>query len=153
MKAVAAMDLNRTIGLRGSLPWPPIKEDFQFFKKKTLEGGKLLMGRETFKVVGALPKRFTYVLTKDPVLLALPPFASYQYVGLDFFNNSAFDDVWVCGGAKTYKQLLPRCNEVFITHVLDEYAGDSYMPDFEDQFGNSEIIQETKKFWIVRYWR
>ncbi len=152
MKAIAAMDLNRVIGNKGQIPWH-FPEDFKWFKQKTLESGKMVMGRETFKSVGALPKRFTYVLTNDPVLLALPPFTAYQYVGLDFFNNSSFDDLWVCGGAAIYKLLLPRCSEVFMTHVLDSYEGDVQMPDFEDSFQHSEIVRETKDFWIVRYWK
>lgn len=147
------MDPNRVIGFRGKLPWPPMKEDFQFFKKQTLQGGKLVMGRDTFQSVGVLKDRFTYVLTNDAKLLALPPLGSYQYVNASFFNNDSFDDLWVCGGTKTYKLLLPRCTEIFMTHVIDDYEGDTYMPEFEDHFLNSEIIKETRDFWIVRYWK
>ena len=151
MKAIAAMDINRGIGFHGKLPWPPIKEDFQFFKQKTMETGKLIMGNETFKSVGPLKGRFTYVLTKDPNLLALPMGAFYQYVSLEMLKDLPTNDMWLCGGVKAYTLLLPYCTEVYVTHVLEEYEGDAYMPYFEDNFPNQEVIQETKDFWIVKY--
>ena len=57
MKAIAAMDPYRVIGYKGQLPWH-FPEDFKFFKQKTLEGGKLVMGRDTFISVGTLKNRF-----------------------------------------------------------------------------------------------
>ena len=153
MKAIAAMDPHRVIGYKGKLPWPIIKGDLQFFKQKTMETKKIVMGRDTFRSVGALKDRFTYVLTTDHKLLELPPFSAYRYVNMEFFNNDSFDDLWVCGGAKIYQLLLPRCDEVFITHIIDDYEGDTYMPTFEDHFTRSEIVREGRNHWIVRYWR
>jgi len=150
MKAIAAMDLNRGIGFRGNLPWH-LPADFKWFKQKTLETKKLVMGRETFKSVGPLKNRFTYVLTKDHTLLSLPPFSSYQYVTFDMLLGLRSDDMWLCGGVKAYTLLLPWCREVFVTHVLNEYNVDAYMPPFEHMFQNQEIITETKDFWIVKY--
>ena len=153
MKAIAAMDVNRGIGFRGKLPWPSIKEDFRFFKQKTLETGKLVMGRETFKSVGVLKDRFTYVITHDPILLSMPPFASYQYVTLTTLQDIGMDGMWLCGGTKAYMSLLPLCTDVYVTHILNEYEADSYMPMFEDKFTNQEVVMEHKEFWIVRYWK
>jgi dihydrofolate reductase len=153
MKAIAAMDSNRGIGFEGKLPWTPIKEDFKWFRQKTLETRQLAMGRNTFQAVGVLKERFTYVITRDKKLLELPPFVSYRYVNEEFFNNGTFDDIWVCGGAQIYKMLLPRCTEVFVTHVMGHYKADTYMPDFEDHFPQTEIVREDKEFWIARYWK
>ena len=152
MKAIAAMDPNRVIGYKGKIPWH-LPEDFKWFKQKTLESRQMVMGRDTFQSVGALPNRFTYVLTTDHTLLALPPLAQYRYVTPDFFNNESYDDLWVCGGTKTYQLLLPRCTEVYMTHVLDTYEGDAYMPEFEDHFPDQEIIKEERDFWVVKYSR
>jgi dihydrofolate reductase len=154
MRAIAAMDLDRGIGIKNQLPWN-LPEDFKWFRQKTLEGGKLLMGRDTFRSVGVLPKRFTYVLTNHTTLNKMPPFGNYQYVDMEFVRKNLINDdnVWLCGGTKTYAQLLKDCSEVFITIVLNQYECDSYLPEFEGFFGNSEIIQETEKFWIVRYWK
>lgn len=153
MKALAAMDLNRTIGCNGKLPWKPIKEDFKWFKRKTQESGKMVMGKTTFQEVGSLPNRFTYVLTNSPELLAVPPFKTYQYISLKDLLALNDDTIFVCGGAQVYQQLLPHCDEVFLTIVLNEYEGDVFMPEFESMFKNSEILWEGKEFWIVRYWK
>jgi dihydrofolate reductase len=150
MKAIVAMDLNRGMGFHGKLPWH-LPEDFKWFKQKTLETKKLVMGRDTFQSVGTLKDRFTYVLTSDPTLIALPPFATYRYVNPDFFKTEVHCDMWLCGGAKTYKLLLPYCIEVYVTHVLNEYEVDTYMPPFEETFAIQEILLETKDFWIVKY--
>jgi dihydrofolate reductase len=150
MKAIAAMDINRGMGFRGKLPWR-LPADFKWFKQKTLETKKLVMGRDTFQTVGTLKDRFTYVLTSDAKLIGLPSFSNYRYVGSDFFETESHDDMWLCGGAKTYTWLLPYCTEVYVTHVLDEYESDTYMPLFEKRFINQEIILETKDFWIVKY--
>ena len=150
MKALVAMDIHRGIGYKGKLPWH-YAADFKWFKQKTLETKKLIMGKDTFQSVGILKDRFTYVLTTDPTLIALPSFASYRYVCSDFFETEPHDDMWLCGGAKTYTLLLPYCTEVYVTHVLDEYETDTYMPPFEDRFINQQTILETKEFWIVKY--
>ena len=151
MKALVAMDVNRGMGFHGQLPWPPIKEDFKWFKRKTMETKKLVMGRETFRAVGTLKDRFTYVLTNTSELNILPSFTTYRYVDANFFKTEPHDDVWLCGGAKTYKLLLPYCTEVYVTHVLDEYEVDTYMPPFEERFTEQEVILEDKDFWIVKY--
>ena len=150
MKAIVAMDMNRGMGFHGKLPWH-FSEDFRWFKQKTLETKKLVMGRDTFQSVGTLKDRFAYVLTSDFTLQSLPAFGSYRYVAPSFFKTEPHDDMWLCGGAKTYKLLLPLCTEVYVTHDLDEYDVDTYMPPFEERFINQEVILENKDFWIVRY--
>lgn len=157
MKAIAAMDLNRVIGYEGKIPWY-ISEDYQHFRKMTSDpsnGGYLVMGNTAYQKIGPLPKRFTYVLTTDEYRLSLPATKCQTYVHPNNFHNLTipWDKLWVCGGAKTYKLLLPQCKEVYLTIVLDEYDGDIYMPEFEDQFTNQEIVRETKEYWIVRYWK
>jgi dihydrofolate reductase len=155
MKAIAAMDLNRVIGYKGNIPWH-LPEDFKWFKSKTM-GQSLLMGNTTYKSVGVLPGRFTYVLTTDEWLLSHPDSSNIAYVNeATLFKKTKWvpsDTIWVCGGAKTYQKYLPYCDELFVTLVLNEYEGDTYMPEFESMFPNSEIVRETKDFWIVRYWK
>jgi len=163
------MDLNRTIGNNGKLPWPKIKEDFAFFKKMTI-GDNLIMGRKTFDSVGELPGRFTWILTNDQSKMAKKclNMAGESYA---YNNNSAYveradidkfiategkdprytSDLWVCGGAQIYKDLIPLCTDVYVTLVLNEYEGDTFLPEFEHLFIEQTIIKEHKDFWIIRY--
>lgn len=154
MRAIAAMDLNRVIGNMDNIPWK-ISDDLKFFKKMTTDpniGGFLVMGSRTFSVVGPLPGRMIYVLSGIPDSPhTFKP--THRYVTPDEFLtlDLPWNRIWVCGGAKTYQTLLPFCKEVYLTIVLDEYEGDVYMPKFEDEFSNSEILKETKTYWIVKY--
>lgn len=159
MKAIVAMDQNRGIGFKGAIPWY-LPEDLQWFKQFTM-GKTLVMGRTTFLGLPRLKGRSICVLTsvenqldfhlryaaKCEHLYIRKPQATSAWG----FNPSDWPDAIVCGGAKTYKLLLPFCTDVYVTHVLDEYDSDTYMPPFEDQFPNQEIIREAKDYWIVRY--
>jgi dihydrofolate reductase len=155
MKAIAAMSLNRVIGNNGKIPWH-LPLDFKWFKQTTM-GAKLLMGRKTFESVGkALPGRTTYILTNDPNKVMRSPCANAWYLDeskLLSHNEEFLDNTWVCGGTAVYEKFIPQCSEVLLTIVLEEYPGDAVMPVFEDLFHNSEILRETRDFWIVRYWK
>lgn len=183
MKAIVAMDLKRVIGNKGQIPWriPDDMDwflsDMRWFKKLTMGmpyqealknpesnkvflqplAGYLVMGNSTFKEVGPLPHRFTFVLTNNVEKLRLPFTHKYGYVTGNFLKEKIFptpwNNIWVCGGAKTYESLLPDCDEIFVTLVLDEYEGDCFMCPFEHIFPNSEILKENKNYWILRYWK
>ncbi len=75
MKAIAAMSLNRVIGVDNKIPWH-LPEDFKWFKQLTT-GHFVLMGRKTFESLGRpLPNRTNIVLTRAPrKLLKNPVFA------------------------------------------------------------------------------
>lgn len=136
---------------------------------KEARGQFLIMGRTTYKDVGILPGRYIYILTNDAEKLALPSTHAAMYINFDYVLNELkprgdthdfFDcmkaefiwkHMWVCGGAKTYQLLLPFCDEVFVTHVIEEYDGDTFMPEFESEFPKQELLRETKDYSIVRY--
>ena len=167
MKAIAAMDLNRVIGNKGKIPWK-ISDEFQWFKQKTIND-VIVMGRTTFDSIGCLPGRFTYVLTSNPNKLSTHEqsiLARENKDGLHHCYIQGKDLIewcqkwpertnyfWLCGGAKIYQQFLPYCSEVYQSIILDEYEGDTFMPEYEHDFPNSELIMEHKKFWVVRYWK
>ena len=72
MIALAAMSLNRVIGVDGKIPWH-LPEDFKWFKKITT-GGIVLMGRKTFlSLPKPLPNRTNVVFTRAPRMLARDP--------------------------------------------------------------------------------
>ena len=65
LKAIAAMSLNRAIGMQGKIPWY-LPDDFKWFKQMTM-GHIIVMGRKTFESLGhPLPNRKNLVLTKHP---------------------------------------------------------------------------------------
>ena len=153
MKAIAAMDPHRVIGYKGKIPWA-LPEDFKWFKQFTM-GKTLIMGSTTFSSLPPLKGRKICVVTNQ---IEFDEKARQKCDGLFIVHPrdiptlaDELNDCIVAGGTKTYTLLLPYCTEVYVTHVLEDYAGDAYMPYFEDNFPNQEVIQETKDFWIVKY--
>ncbi len=147
--AIAAMSLNRVIGAGNQIPWH-LPEDFQWFKQTTT-GHVLVMGRKTFASIGRpLPNRETVVLSRSDFqhpgvktirsLEELPPLVGQR-------------QVFICGGAQIYEQLLPQCAELLLTLVQREVQGDTFFPQFEDAFKLAEEIRATPEFKILRYQR
>ena len=155
MKGIVAMDLNRVIGNKGKIPWH-LSADMKFFNRMTsdpVNGGFLIMGRKTFESVGVLPNRHTYVLTTDQEKIHLIDLCGYKYVDEDGLWKIGNPDhkFWVCGGAEIYRKFLSQCSEVYVTIVLGEYEGDTFLDPFEDNFPFQELICECKTHWIVKY--
>jgi dihydrofolate reductase len=61
--------------------------------------------------------------------------------------------LWLCGGARVYKEFLPLCESVYVTHIMEEYEGDTFMSEFEPMFPNGTVIQEHPDFWVAQYWK
>jgi dihydrofolate reductase len=147
-KAIAAMSENRVIGRGNAIPWH-LPEDFKFFKSTTM-GHVLLMGRKTFESIGRpLPGRTTIVLTRS----GFTHEGARSITSLDELALSGDTTVFVCGGAEVYRQLLPRCTDLYLTHVKRSLEGDAYFPPFEELFESAKTLQDHKDFRIVQYRR
>lgn len=164
MKAIVAMDLNRVIGNKGKLPWY-IPDDLKWFRKCTWNN-IIVVGWNTFRDLPPLPNREIEVvdfgtgdIDSQPITNFNGVFGRISKLQKEFPPKpSHFDplfgkEYWLVGGAKTYEFLIHCCSEIYVTHVLDEYEGDTYMIPFEDKFPNQEIIKESKQYWIVKYSR
>ena len=157
MKAILAIAKNRVIGKSGGLPWPPIKEDFKWFKEFTM-GKKLIVGKNTFDTLPMLKNREILVLTRKVEELS---HITNQYIvnnnGLsgkiinDVSDLNTDPDIIVAGGAKTYVRLLPYITEFYVTHVNGSYDGDTFMPPFEDLFTNKEVVKEFDGHKVIKY--
>ncbi len=110
------------IGRDGDMPWR-LSSDLRRFKRLTM-GGTLIMGRKTFDSIGRpLPGRRTIVLTRasdwsvEGVVSATSPAEAVELAG----QQSTF----VVGGAQIYRELLPRCQNLWLTRVWSSVAGDT----------------------------
>ena len=65
--------------------------------------------------------------------------------------NEFRHDVFVCGGAQIYEQLLPRCSDLFLTRVKKSYEGDASFPVFEDIFKLVAVLRDSPEFTIEHY--
>jgi dihydrofolate reductase len=95
------------------------------------------------------PYQFEFYFTKQDKGKAteILIFNSLEKLNPDDFQT----DMFVCGGADIYAQMLPRCSDVFLTEVKRECAGDAFFPPFEDRFKLAEEIRDTPEFRILHY--
>ena len=147
--AIAAMSENRVIGDGNRIPWH-LPEDFKWFKRMTM-GNIVVMGRKTFESIGRpLPGRATIVLSRSGFSHpGVQTIASLDQLPALAGDRQAF----VCGGADIYRQALPLCSDLYLTHVKRTVEGDAFFPPFEDLFEPVETLQDNADFRIVRYRR
>lgn len=149
MKAIVAMACNRVIGNRGAIPWH-LPQDLRFFKRTTL-GHAVVMGRKTYDSIGRpLPGRQNFVLTNGPEIPEATTLRTLEEVPRTLPGGV---EVFVIGGATLYAALLPECDELLVTLVDGEPEGDTFFPEFEEDFPTSEEIERGEGYCIRRFCR
>ncbi|MEM7697155.1 MAG: dihydrofolate reductase [Verrucomicrobiota bacterium] len=151
LQAVVAMASNRVIGRDGSLPWS-LPEDLKWFKKLTV-GDPIVMGRKTMESIGRpLPKRRNLVVSRS--LREAPD-------GFEVFSScedalealSAEEKASVIGGAQIYAEMMPLCDEVWLSFVFEPHEGDTSLHPFEHDFEMIETVHRDSDFELRRYRR
>ena len=121
---------NNVIGVNGDLPWH-LPEDLAHFKQTTM-GQPVIMGRITWESIPEkfrpLPGRTNVVVSRQPEFEA----TGAQVVGslqaaMDLFSPDQV--VWLIGGAQLYAQAMPLAQQLVITEIDADYAGDAWAPD------------------------
>lgn len=150
-KAVLAMSSNRVIGRDGTLPWS-LPEDLRWFKKLTL-GHPIIMGRKTMDSIGrALPGRRNIVLSSSGAPL-LPGFELARSPEELAPLLAGEKEAAVIGGAQIFSELLPLCDEIFLSYVFEAHEGDVYLPEFEDDFTRVGTLFANEAFELRHYRR
>ena len=146
--AIAAMDESRGIGKNGVLPWK-IPGELKFFKETTT-GHAILLGRTTYEGIGrALPNRENLVLSRT-----LPKTEGIRIMRrLEDLDDCGLPLVYVCGGTEVYRQLLPRCEALYLTRVKGTHPADAWFPDFESYFEFVTVLEETEAYRREKYLR
>jgi len=148
MIAIAAIGASRVIGSHGKLPWH-LPKDLEFFRKTTT-GHVVLMGRKTFEAIGCLlPQRETWVLTRGSCEMGVHCIADTSQV----IEPTDGRKLFLIGGAQVFAALLPRCTELFLTHVHGDFTGDAFFPSYEKDFRRVEILYDDVQMTIARYER
>lgn len=155
MKAIVAMgSSNRVLGKNGGMPWPPIKEDFKWFKEFTI-GKAIIVGKNTFATLPPLKNRRILVLSSSRFVhptdvTVIPNIDELNAVvsGLKFHENI---ETIVAGGAGVYTSLLHLIDEFYVTHIDGNYDGDVFMPPFEHLFNKTELVKEFDGHKVIKY--
>jgi dihydrofolate reductase len=131
LSLIAALDRNGLIGAGGGLPWR-LPRDLRRFRALTW-GKPVIVGRTTHDLIGPLPGRHHIVLSRRPE----PPASGCPVAaGLDdalaqagaFLVRHGGDEALVIGGARVYRDALPRCRRCYLTLVEGDFHGDAWFP-------------------------
>lgn len=118
------MTSSGVIGRDGQMPWR-LSSDLRRFKRLTM-GGVLIMGRRTFDSIGKpLPGRRTIVISRRQN----PPHKGVAIAGSpqQAVALAAGERAFVVGGAEIYRQLLPQCQQLWLTRVWSAVEGDTQL--------------------------
>ncbi len=130
MKAIAVVDKNWGIGKEGGLLFS-LPADMKFFRETTT-GATVVMGKKTLaSFPGGRPlKNRTNIVIDSKCLHD----GCVTVKNLDEFFAVLKDvkgEVYVIGGAMTYRSLLPYCEEALITKVDASGGADVFLDNLE----------------------
>jgi dihydrofolate reductase len=139
---IVAISNNYAIGKDGKLPWH-YPADLRFFKQTTT-GNAIVMGANTWRSIGRpLPNRLSIVLSRSaeidnqPNVLLLR--SRDELLALSQFLKG---DLYIIGGAQTYKSLADVVDDWLVTRVpLTVEDADVFMPE---DFLNGFALRETR---------
>ena len=155
MIAVLSADKNWAIGYKGDL-LVKIPNDMKMFRTLTT-GNVIVMGRKTlesFPNGQPLPNRVNIVMTQNPDYQAKCCVIVHSTEELlEELKNYPDKQVYVVGGESIYRELLPFCEEAYVTRIDYEYQADRYFPNL-DEMEDWEMYEEGEEetFFSIEYY-
>lgn len=131
---VVAVSQNGVIGRDGGLPWR-LSSDLKRFKADTM-GKPIVMGRRTYDSIGrALPGRLNIVVSRNRAWRAegvetAPSLAEALMLARRRCAGEAAE-ICVIGGGVIFAEALPMADRLYVTHVLAEIDGDTFLPPID----------------------
>lgn len=129
MYAIAAVTLDWGIGKDGKLLVND-PGDLRHFRRLT-GNGTLLMGRKTFESIGhPLKDRRNVVVTSQDDYASKHPGIECASSIDQALEMVAADEpnVWLIGGETLYRELVPYCRRMYLTHYVMLQESDAYFP-------------------------
>ena len=134
---IVAASSNLVIGKNNDLPWH-LPSDLKRFKELT-SGKRVIMGRKCWESIPEkfrpLPNRDNIVFTRDLNYIAEGAIVMHKLneVIKGYERNPAShisEEHFIIGGAEIYKKYFPVANKLYLTEVLAEVEGDTYLQGF-----------------------
>jgi len=140
---IAAMSLNRAIGLNNALPWNPIPADWDNLKEVT-NGKKMIMGRKSYDNPHRIWSEVgNYVITRQADYVVDEGFEVVNSLETAFEKCKSDDEVFVLGGEEIFRLSIPFADKIYLTLVHETVEGDAFFPEFNE---NEFNITERKEF-------
>ena len=132
--AIVAVDNNFGIGFNGEL-LERIPDDLKRFKQLT-DDSTVVMGRKTWDSLPKkpLPNRFNIIVTSQEVDdNDIDIKHSTMEEVKSFLELDLGIPVFIIGGGMVYRELLPYCQEVYLTRILKSHDNvDTYFPNLDE---------------------
>lgn len=144
LNLIVAMDLNNGIGMNGELPWDA-PADLAYFKKNT-HGCTIIMGRKTHDSImnshgGDLTGRRSIVVTRDPERVTSGAMSvENPYAALTQVHSGG--TAWVIGGGQIYRELMPICDNLFVTVIRQEFECDTFFPEIDPKVWRKDHVSK-----------
>lgn len=140
---IAAVAKNNVIGKDNKLPWN-LPEDMKFFKDTTM-GHCVITGRKNYESIPPkfrpLKDRTNIVITRQPgyeaegaIVVSSIEKAIETAKNVNVAREKADDEIFIIGGAEIYKQCLEHADRLYITHVNQEFEGDTFFPEIGNEW-------------------
>ena len=139
MEAIVAVYDDWGIGRDGTQPIA-LTADRKFFRRTTA-GAMVIAGRRTigdFPGQKPLPGRVNVALTRSG--REIPGFQTCADVAQVLALAAQAQRAMVIGGGSVYRQLLPHCDQIYVTKVHTNPVSDTFFPDL-DQSEDWVLVQ------------
>ena len=150
---IAAVAEDGTIGEDGDIPWH-YSEDLQHFRETTM-GYPVVMGKTTFY---SLPEDFrplegrtNIVLTRSGIENESARVANSLDEAWRIAEEVGKEKAFIIGGASIYEQTLEEADKMIITEIHQEYDGDTFFPEWEEENWKEISRDDRGEFSFVEY--
>ena len=138
---IAAMGLNRAIGLENKLPWPPIPADWDNLKR-VAAGKKMIMGRKSYESPHRIwSEAGNVVITRQRDYQTDAGFLVADSLEEALRLVGGVDEVFILGGEEIFRQSLPIAHRIHLTIVEGTFEGDAFFPEFPE----AEFVETSRE--------
>ncbi|KAF1296794.1 dihydrofolate reductase [Enterococcus sp. JM4C] len=141
--SIWAQDRNGLIGKEGLLPWH-LPNDMNFFLQHTVDS-IVAMGRKTYQGLDYRSEKYRHILVitcqkELPVRQNAEVISSVTEL-LNYAEHCR-EDIYISGGSRLYKEMLPYTSVIWRTLIDAEFEGDTYIEEMD--FSAFELAEEIQ---------
>jgi len=127
---ISAMTRRRVIGRGDGLPWN-LPDEYEHFLS-LVRGATVLMGRTSWEIFGE-DLRESRVLVLSRSLESFAGAEVFRDLPTALERGKEIGGTLFCaGGSGIYRQTLPLADAMYLSIVKEDYAGDTYFPEFDE---------------------
>ena len=151
IRIIAAVAANGVIGHQGALPWN-IEAEYRHYLK-TVRNQTVIMGRRSYDIFGSdLTARRAVIVSNT--LNTKPGVAIKNSLDQAIEYARCFEEgIYLAGGQGIYEEGLALAHELYISHIHQQYPGDTYFPNIDPQQWLRTKSVPYKEFTYTEYRR